>query len=61
MRDVSASERVRHRLINGPKKASREETERLVDAFLATHPFTAKQMGQAMGAFMTQRPRRLMT
>jgi uncharacterized protein YqeY len=37
-----------------PKKASREETERLVDAFLAANPFTAKQMGQAMGAFMKQ-------
>ena len=37
-----------------PRKASREETERLVDAFLAANPFTAKQMGQAMGAFMKQ-------
>ncbi len=37
-----------------PKRASREETERLVDAFLAANPFTAKQMGQAMGAFMKQ-------
>jgi uncharacterized protein YqeY len=37
-----------------PKKASREETERLVDAFLASNSFTAKQMGQAMGAFMKQ-------
>jgi len=35
-----------------PKKASPEETEKLVDSFLATHPFTEKQMGQAMGAFM---------
>lgn len=35
-----------------PKKASPEETERLVDAFLATHPFTEKQVGQAMGTFM---------
>ena len=35
-----------------PKKAGREETERLVDAFLAGKPFTEKQMGQAMGAFM---------
>jgi uncharacterized protein YqeY len=34
-----------------PKKASREETERLVDAFLAANPFTAAQFGQAMGAF----------
>ena len=37
-----------------PKKATREETERLVDAFLASNSFTAKQMGQAMGAFMKQ-------
>lgn len=37
-----------------PKKASREETERMVDAFLAANSFTAKQMGQAMGAFMKQ-------
>ena len=37
-----------------PKKASREETEGLVDAFLASNTFTAKQMGQAMGAFMKQ-------
>ena len=35
-----------------PKKASGEETERLVDAFLAGKPFTEKQVGQAMGAFM---------
>lgn len=35
-----------------PKKAGREETERLVDAFLADKSFTEKQMGQAMGAFM---------
>ncbi len=37
-----------------PKKASREETERLVDAFLAANTFTAQQLGQAMGAFMKQ-------
>ena len=37
-----------------PQKAGREETERLVDAFLAANPFTAKQAGQAMGAFMKQ-------
>jgi uncharacterized protein YqeY len=37
-----------------PKKASREETERLVDAFLAGQSFTAKDMGKAMGAFMKQ-------
>jgi uncharacterized protein YqeY len=35
-----------------PKKASPEETERLVEAFLAENPFTEKQMGQAMGIFM---------
>lgn len=35
-----------------PSKASPEETEKLVDAFLASHPFTEKQVGQAMGAFM---------
>lgn len=37
-----------------PKKASPEETERLVDEFLAKHPFTEKQVGQAMGAFMKE-------
>lgn len=35
-----------------PKKASPEETEKLVDAFLAGQTFTEKQVGQAMGAFM---------
>jgi uncharacterized protein YqeY len=35
-----------------PKKASPEETERLVDAFLAQNHFTEKQVGQAMGAFL---------
>jgi len=35
-----------------PKKASPEETERLVDAFLAKNSFNEKQMGQAMGMFM---------
>lgn len=35
-----------------PKKASAEETEKLVDAFLAKNAFTQKQFGQAMGAFM---------
>ena len=35
-----------------PKKASPEETERLVDAFLAGKTFTEKQAGQATGAFM---------
>ena len=35
-----------------PKRASAEDTEQLVDAFLAQNSFTAKQFGQAMGAFM---------
>ena len=35
-----------------PKKASVEETGRLIDQFLASHSFTEKQIGQAMGAFM---------
>ena len=35
-----------------PKKVSTEDTEKLVNDFLATHPFTEKQFGQAMGAFM---------
>jgi uncharacterized protein len=35
-----------------PKKASAEDTERLVDAFLAKNSFTEKQVGQAMGAFI---------
>ena len=37
-----------------PKKASREDTEKLVDAFLASNSFTAQQFGQAMGAFRKQ-------
>ena len=35
-----------------PKKASAEETEKLIDAFLAQNAFTEKQVGQATGAFM---------
>jgi len=35
-----------------PKKATPEETERLVDAFLAQNTFAEKQVGQAMGAFL---------
>lgn len=35
-----------------PKKASPEETERLVEEFLKDKTFTDKQIGQAMGAFM---------
>ena len=37
-----------------PKKASPEETDRLVKQFLADKSFTEKQLGQAMGAFMKQ-------
>ena len=37
-----------------PKKASPEETERLVDAFLKGKTFTEKQVGQAMGAFLKE-------
>lgn len=37
-----------------PKKASPEETQKLVDAFLANGSFNPKQVGQAMGAFMKQ-------
>src|SRR3954469_22083864 len=35
-----------------PKKASTEDTARLVDEFLAKNAFTEKQVGQAMGQFM---------
>jgi uncharacterized protein YqeY len=35
-----------------PKKASAEDTERLVDEFLAKNNFTEKQVGQAMGGFI---------
>ena len=35
-----------------PKKASAEDTARLVDEFLAKNSFTERQVGQAMGAFM---------
>ena len=37
-----------------PKKASPEETAKLVDEFLAKNSFAEKQMGQAMGMFMKQ-------
>ena len=37
-----------------PKKASPEETERLVDAFLKGKSFNEKQIGQAMGAFLKE-------
>jgi uncharacterized protein YqeY len=35
-----------------PKKASPEETGKLVDQFLASQSFSEKQVGQAIGAFM---------
>jgi hypothetical protein len=35
-----------------PKKASAEETERLVEAFLGQNAFTEKEMGRATGMFM---------
>lgn len=35
-----------------PKKAGAEDTQKLVEAFLAKNNFTEKQFGQAMGAFM---------
>lgn len=35
-----------------PKKASKEETEKLVDAFLAQNSYTEKDVGKAMGAFL---------
>jgi len=37
-----------------PKKASPEETEKLVDEFLARNSFTEKQVGPAMGAFLKE-------
>jgi uncharacterized protein len=35
-----------------PKKASEEETAKLVDTFIASNSFTEKQAGQAIGMFM---------
>jgi uncharacterized protein YqeY len=35
-----------------PKKASAQDTERLVEEFVKNNAFTEKQFGQAMGAFM---------
>lgn len=35
-----------------PQKASSEQTEAIVDAFLARHAYTSSQIGQAMGALM---------
>jgi uncharacterized protein YqeY len=37
-----------------PKKADEAETAAMVEAFLQQNAFTAKQVGQAMGAFMKQ-------
>src|SRR3954451_13522597 len=37
-----------------PKKASTDDTAKLVDEFLAGKSFTEKQFGQAMGTFMKQ-------
>lgn len=37
-----------------PKKLDAAATEKLVEQFLSTHPFTEKQFGQAMGAFMKE-------
>ena len=42
-----------------PKKASAEETEKLVDEFLQNNSFTDKQLGQAMGAFLKAYPGRV--
>jgi uncharacterized protein len=35
-----------------PKRASAEETDKLVDQFLAANTFTEKQIGQATGGFL---------
>ncbi len=37
-----------------PKKLPADETEKLVDAFLAANPFTEKDAGRATGVFMKQ-------
>ncbi len=37
-----------------PKKASAEDTERLVDEFVSKNSFTEKQVGQAMGMFIKE-------
>ena len=37
-----------------PKKAGGEETEKLVEAFLAKNSFTEKEVGKAMGMFMKE-------
>jgi len=35
-----------------PKKASADETDRLVEQFLSSNSFTEKDLGRAMGSFM---------
>lgn len=37
-----------------PKKASADDTSRIMDEFLAKHSFTEKDFGRAMGAFMKE-------
>ena len=37
-----------------PKKASPQDTEALIDAFLAKNTFTEKEVGKAMGLFMKE-------
>lgn len=37
-----------------PKKATKEQTEAMIDAFLAQNAFTEKDVGKAMGAFLKQ-------
>ena len=37
-----------------PKKASAEDTARLVDEFLAKNSFSEREFGKAMGAFMKE-------
>ena len=39
-----------------PQKASAGETEKLLDEFLNRNPFTEKEFGRAMGAFMKEHP-----
>jgi len=39
-----------------PQKLTREQTEPLVDAFLATQSFTEKDVGRAQGAFLKTKP-----
>jgi uncharacterized protein len=39
-----------------PKKASKEQTEAMIDAFLAQNSYTEKDVGKAMGAFLKEHP-----